>query len=401
MQPVLLLVVLAAVAGEVEDLDVHPIPLFYRYEHYLSPSECAEVIAEAEAHGWSAQLDSIGGFAGPSQDIYVFDRGVVPPHARNLFQLLEPVLPRLVNWVAARVGQLTADGDEAQAIPSAERQLSLAEVDLAGKAANHPLPTALLHTIDWIFIRKYSADPGSMRNHLVGHRDTNLFSVNVPLNVDFEGGHLWFSRAGETALEGYTLGTEQDEDPLASGETKARSQARAKNSSAHYVPWCEPGTALLHDHRVLHGISPTTRGSKYSLLFFLDMPNLASSGSDDSVTVVFENSAHSRCPPVTVRWCGSPDFDVEAGIPVEERVVVEGDLTAGQRASIGSFEGHEFEVVLLDAPLAPPVAKFKVLGREEYGGGPRQVFTLRQDVMDQYFQDHDLNEGRVGEHSEL
>lgn len=176
---------------------------------------------------------------------------------------------------------------------------------------------------------------------------------------------------------------------------------RRDDASALYVPWFEPGTALLHDHRVLHGISPTTRGSKYSLLFFLDLPDLPSSESDGTVTVFFENSAHSRCPPVTVRWCGSPDFDVEAGIPVEERVVVIGDWTAGQRASIFSFEGHEFEVVLLDAPSAPPVAKFKVLGREESGGGPRQVFTLRQDVMDQYFEDHDLNEGRVGEHSEL
>lgn len=387
MQPVLLLAVLAAVAGEVEDRDVHPVPRFYRYEHYLSPAKCAEVIAEAEAHGWSAQLDSIGGYVGPSQDINVFDRGVVMAH--NLLQLLEPMLPRLVNWVAARVGQLTADGYEALAIPGPQGLLSLTDVDLAGKAAIHPLPTALLHTIDWIFIRKYSADAGSLLDHLVGHQDLNLFSVNVPLNVDFEGGQLWFS-VGETTPEGNTLcGTQQDEDTL------------AKNSSALYVPWFEPGTALLHDHRVLHGISPTTRGSKYSLLFFLDLPDLPSSESDGTVTVFFENSAHSRCPPVTVRWCGSPDLDVEAGIPVEERVVVIGDWTAGQRASIFSFEGHEFEVVLLDAPSAPPVAKFKVLGREESGGGPRQVFTLRQDVMDQYFEDHDLNEGRVGEHSEL
>merc|ERR1712135_190431 len=95
-------------------------------------------------------------------------------------------------------------------------------------------------------------------------------------------------------MGGNTLfGTQQDEDTL------------AKNSSALYVPWFEPGTALLHDHRVLHGISPTTRGSKYSLLFFLDLADHPSSESDGTITVFFENSAHSRCPPVTVRWCGS------------------------------------------------------------------------------------------------
>lgn len=55
MQPVLLLAVLAAVAAEVEDRDVHPVPRFYRYEHYLSPARLM-----AGLRSWTALVATLG-----------------------------------------------------------------------------------------------------------------------------------------------------------------------------------------------------------------------------------------------------------------------------------------------------------------------------------------------------
>ena len=55
------------------------------------------------------------------------------------------------------------------------------------------------------------------------------------------------------------------------GPEGPRSRSRGRNTSEYFVPFIDAGTALLHDHRVLHGISPVTKGSKYSLLLFIDM----------------------------------------------------------------------------------------------------------------------------------
>ena len=40
--------------------------------------------------------------------------------------------------------------------------------------------------LDWIFFRKYS--PASDRNSLIPHVDSNVFTLNIALNDDFEGG---------------------------------------------------------------------------------------------------------------------------------------------------------------------------------------------------------------------
>ena len=52
----------------------------------------------------------------------------------------------------------------------------------------------------------------------------------------------------------------------------AAAHARGLNSSRFFVPKLDVGRAIIHNNQVLHGISPITKGTKYSLLFFLDMP---------------------------------------------------------------------------------------------------------------------------------
>ena len=266
-----------------------PPPKFYDRQIYDKETMDA-MIAMSDKHGWSMQPDSIGGYAHASQDIYLFDIGTnLEP---ELMKLIAPGLQRLVDWVHEVMGPLKVDKQEWERISyelsqnnygSDSRpnhaQSVVSEADMLAaleeKAAHHKLPTSGLHTIDWIFIRKYSADPDSKRDHLAGHRDTNQFSVNVPLNSDtfFEEGKLWFARRNDEESNSETA-AQLAAAPMAKDTKGAHdiSTYRGRNSSRFFVPKLTAGHALCHNNQVLHGISPITHGSKYSLLFFLDMP---------------------------------------------------------------------------------------------------------------------------------
>ena len=274
-----------------------PPPVFFT-RNLLDKAACDAIIAASNAHGWSMQLDSIGGFTHASQDIYVYDVGRAL--APDLLRLIEPMLERLIEWAHEVVGPLKVNEEEWRRIAAeldantygmkarerdrAERergQTSRADMmaALAEKSRNHRLPASGLHTTDWIFIRKYSAEADSKRDHLAGHRDTNQFSVNLPLNSDdeFEGGKLWFARndneehtAENRAINAANANTVKGQS--ANPSVVAAAHARGLNSSRFFVPKLDVGRAIIHNNQVLHGISPITKGTKYSLLFFLDMP---------------------------------------------------------------------------------------------------------------------------------
>ena len=265
-----------------------PPPRFYDRQIYAKETMDA-VITMSNKHGWSMQPDSIGGYAHASQDIYLYDVGKnLEP---ELMKLIEPGLQTLVDWVHEVMGPLKVDKQEWERIAYElsqnnyggethnHAQSVVSEADMLAaleeKAANHKLPTSGLHTIDWIFIRKYSANSDSKRDHLAGHRDTNQFSVNVPLNSDtfFEEGKLWFARRNDEESNGETA-AQLAAAPMAKDTKGAHdvSTYRGRNSSRFFVPKLTAGHALCHNNQVLHGISPITKGSKYSLLFFLDMP---------------------------------------------------------------------------------------------------------------------------------
>jgi hypothetical protein len=261
-------------------------------------STMTNLIALCEEHGWSDQPDSIGGYQQPSQDIYVYDRGEVM--APELFKVIEHGLRDVVDWIYTETGELKVDLGEFRRASAellenemfqdskenqmpTELQLESISEEMANhyiteKAARHQLPTAGLHTIDWIFIRKYSAT--SDRDWLAGHRDTNQFSVAVPMNDDteFENGRFWLVQSGFEAKEGGDEGmdklvaAEMSQGPKANVDESLEEMEKRKNSSAFYIPKLVTGSAMFYNNRVYHGIAPVTKGTKYSLLFFLDMP---------------------------------------------------------------------------------------------------------------------------------
>ena len=52
--------------------------------------------------------------------------------------------------------------------------------------------------LDWIFFRKYS--PTSDRNSLMPHHDSNVYTLNIALNDDFEGGGLFYIKPEEQEI---------------------------------------------------------------------------------------------------------------------------------------------------------------------------------------------------------
>ena len=52
--------------------------------------------------------------------------------------------------------------------------------------------------LDWIFFRKYS--PTCDRNSLKPHQDSNVFTLNIALNDDFEGGGFFYIKPPEQKI---------------------------------------------------------------------------------------------------------------------------------------------------------------------------------------------------------
>lgn len=165
---------------------------------------------------------------------------------------------------------------------------------------------------------------------------------------------MWFSSLPSSA----ETGEEEMAAAFAVGE--------GQNSSAFFVPRHGPGSALLHDHRVMHGVAPVTKGSKYSLLFFLDMPP---ERPPKALNATFVHAA-PNAPPVKLVWAHSPDFNVKREILEAKRTEVD-DWALGKSSRINSFPGHKFEVLPQDPELL--------------GNLPLRIFSIRDETSQQTF----------------
>ena len=150
---------------------------------------------------------------------------------------------------------------------------------------------------DWIFIRKYSGDADSKRKNLRGHRDINEFSVNIPLNHNFEGGHIWFLRPT----------SEDRSDALAEPKVWP-----TENTTDYFMPRIHGGTAMIHDNTVSHGISDVLEGNKYTFILFYNMPPPGSDGVSASFSD--KRTGHGDdTPMVDLVWISHEGKHVSVG----------------------------------------------------------------------------------------
>ena len=100
------------------------------------------------------------------------------------------------------------------------------------------------------------------------HNDVNLFTVNIALNDDFEGGGLFYHKNDDSYYDG--------EDPIPNLPEEKQSyeyleKITRENSSEIVFPDQKTGDLLIHNHTLFHAIAPIGSGTRYSLIFFYDM----------------------------------------------------------------------------------------------------------------------------------
>lgn len=100
------------------------------------------------------------------------------------------------------------------------------------------------------------------------HRDINLFTVNVALNDDFEGGGLFYYKSDDSHY------TDGDPRPNLKSEQMTYDfleQIKRENTSVIVFPEAKTGSVLIHNYTLFHAIAPIEKGTRYSLIFFYDM----------------------------------------------------------------------------------------------------------------------------------
>jgi len=212
-------------------------PWIENHKGYFSKEDCNEIIKEAEAFGFPDTADSIDygderGTVSWAIDVYTNEELLTP----KIADIYKKYLPKMTELVREKK-ILMNNGDTSE--PS----------------------------LDWIFLRKYSA--GAERHMLRLHQDTNLFTINIALNDDFEGGGIFYHKNKDSYFF--------DDDPIPELPQHVQSYdfletVERKNSTEQGIvfPHLEQGDMMMHNHTLYHAIAPIQKGTRYSLVFFFD-----------------------------------------------------------------------------------------------------------------------------------
>lgn len=207
------------------------------HNSYFTPDDCQEIIRLAEEFGFPESADSIDYGEERSTVSWAIDvftnKKLLAPTIANIY---DKHLPKIYDLV--REKKRVMDGDDTE--PS----------------------------LDWVFLRKYSA--GAERYMLRLHSDTNLFTVNVALNDDYEGGGIFYQKNKD---EFY-----RDDDPIPIVPDHLltyeflETLVQRKNLSKDGIvfPHLKQGDMMMHNYTLFHAIAPIQQGTRYSLVFFFD-----------------------------------------------------------------------------------------------------------------------------------
>lgn len=178
----------------------------------------------------------------PSQTIDVYAKGwaepgvpepeaghVVKIEHEQIWDLLRPAIPRITEIVKAGRDD-EAFGEFYPDNPGREPELN------------------------WVFFRKYS--PDDARNSLNQHVDTNMNTVNVELNDDYEGGGLFYIKPSAS--------TGEIADKYYEGGYSWIDTIRRENTSDIVFPDLRAGDAIFYNYTVRHGVAPVESGTRVS-----------------------------------------------------------------------------------------------------------------------------------------
>ena len=308
------------------------------HEPVYTKEVCTAIIEECNSIGWSQIADSIDqGLVNNSvsQDIYVKDYDKIVHD--KLWNLIKPGVAMMDAMILER-RRVTPDW----------------HVDATRPRA------------DWIFIRKYSPDADSTRNSLRVHADTNVHTVNIPLNYegeDFYGGGLFIMRP-TTDMRVHPGEQRPCPDKWTQPEF-ANMITKRRNTSEFMFPDMQTGYAYLYNKTVYHGVAPVQKGTRFSLSVFYDMPEEREIEEQWRISQKFVSHYPGKAKVVLVH---PPPPEGE------QQFIVKDEWVQGESFVEFTFPGHIFEAIDLETNA--------VIGRFEMSHDPPPQYVLELKVPD-------------------
>jgi len=147
--------------------------------------------------------------------------------------------------------------------------------------------------LNWVFMRKYS--PSDKRNSLKPHQDTNMYTLNIELNDDYEGGGwLYVKPPNNAAAAGkeYVHADGVHHIPVEYMNYEWTNGLVRENNTEIVFPTLLTGDALLYNFTVYHAVAPIASGTRYSISFFYDFINPAGLTNSNEGSDIDEVEAH-------------------------------------------------------------------------------------------------------------
>jgi len=204
------------------------------------------------------------------------------------------------------------------------------------------------NSLDWVFLRKYVS--GHQRDGLLGHHDTNLHTINVPLNLNFKGGSLYFvpdnSELGRI-LSARDLRPDDQYDKAKPFLTDNNVDDKC-NTSDYFFPHLKVGAATVYNNKVWHGVSKMRAGSRYTLSLFYDQPSTSTEPSTDaesSTNVLFINQRPDRVgEQLSLFWVPQRSFLIGTGprMTAPGATLIHNEFSFGAKTEEETYVGHIF-----------------------------------------------------------
>jgi len=206
--------------------------------------------------------------------------------------------------------------------------------------------------LGWVFFRKYS--PDSDRKSLKLHVDSNMHTLNIALNHNFQGGGLFYVKPpSDQEEETYD---DRPDIPLRYKNYNWLNTVERKNTSDIVFPMMEEGDVLIHNFTVWHAVAPIEVGVRYSFVLFYDMDNPAiqsdfesyeevkgGGGDDDDDDYVIPVTFYHEIENVEIDLAF---LDKSAEDDDEWLLMIEEKMPPFVKVELDSYEGHIFHALI-------------------------------------------------------
>ena len=327
--------------------DLYLEPTIKRHIGILPPHTCKELIRLGNLEGFTVEQESIDDYSDskekqPSQSIEVFERndGITSP---SIWKVLEPYIPRLTELV-----QLSIDDD----------------IDRLYYPDEQPNRTPQL---GWVFFRKY--DPDTPRNSLKLHVDSNMHTLNIALNDNYNGGGLLYIRPSIDAKVDEEDGRPQILDQYTTYNWL--NNVKRQNTTDVIFPSMNTGDVLIHNFTVWHGVAPLEAGTRYSFVLFYDMDNPAIQNDfydnqDNGIIAVFYHELHDL--NIDLVWVGETQpQEEENGYDSSKSsvavIMMEEHMKPYKEYAVDTFEGHIFHAIISGTDVV--LSKFVIMRHDD------------------------------------